>query len=322
MQLGLSNVKLSLPGSGVSRTGVKKVNSARPSIAEDAIFIPKPRKRVQFELKQPEFRPLGSGGGPSGGDIPLLGEKKGAPEVNIEPNLNNAGELGPNGLTARITKETYQSVEVVVNNLAEKDFKVIATQEEGRQINHEQIHHTLQVDSYGRPIIGFSREPYDFAAIKFMSITSQVRFQQNMERTRESFEEYFLGPSGESGIEEAADPTKLPESPFTMSGKEKKGVSLPESPFKTENTDFDPTELPVNPFTKGSVFAFGKKVIESTYDAPTAKELADQQKKAGQKSADAAAQSLGDGPGLSGVSPSRAGSSAGDTGSPEVDLTV
>ena len=184
----------------------------------------------------------------------MLGKKRVIQRPIIEGNLNNMGSLGANGVTAQITQDTYQSIEVVVINNAEKDFSVIVTLEEGRQINHEQINYTLQVDSYGRPIIGFSHEPYDFAAIKFMSITSQVRFQQNMERTRESFAEYFIGQNGETAIEKAAHPAKLAESQFQTTGGQGKGITLPQSTFKTENTNFNPTELPTKSIYQRFVF--------------------------------------------------------------------
>lgn len=296
MELGLTNVKLSLPGSGSSIRGVKRVKPARPSIAEDAIFIPKPRERVHFDLKKPNLTSLsGSDSNTSPEDIPLLGESSDQPEAYIKANLNNPGSLGPNGVTAQITKETYQSmsaVEVDINNNAQKDFSVIATQEEGRQVNHAQIHYTQQMDSYGRPIIGFSREPYDFAAIKYMSITSQVKFQENMEDTRKNYDQYFLGketPSDPTQTE--PDPTELPQSPFASDkGQE---VTLPESPFKTDNNDFDPTKLPENPFSNGSILNEGQEDLNSTYDAPTAKEISDQQAKARHRAAYHAAQSFG-----------------------------
>ena len=68
----------------------------------------------------------------------------------------------------------------------------IPTQEEGRQVNNRQIHFTQQYDSYGRPRIGFSREPYDFAATKYVSVTSQIAFQANMAQMHDEYDKYLL----------------------------------------------------------------------------------------------------------------------------------
>jgi hypothetical protein len=73
-----------------------------------------------------------------------------------------------------------------------KQTEVIATQEEGRQVNRGQTHFTQQYDSYGRPRIGFSREPYDFAATKFVSVTSQIAFQTNMANIHEEYKKYLI----------------------------------------------------------------------------------------------------------------------------------
>lgn len=158
MSLGLTNARLSPMGGRRLRT--QKVAPARTSIAEDAKFIPKPRKRVHFKL-------IGGNGG------------------NIAQ-----GRLGKFGLTAQFNESAYNGkppiVVMEIDNTPAKDYSVIATQEEGRQTNHAaQTHYTQQYDSYGRPIIGFSREPYDFAAAKYISLTSQIKFQENVDKTRE-----------------------------------------------------------------------------------------------------------------------------------------
>lgn len=158
MSIGLTNARLSVVGARRLRT--QKVTPARTSIAEDAKFIPKPRKRVHFKL-------MGGNGS------------------NIGP-----GYLGKFGLTAQFNSSAYSGkppiVVMEINRNPQKDYSVIATQEEGRQTNHAaQTHYTQQYDSYGRPIIGFSREPYDFAAAKYISMTSQIKFQENVEKTRE-----------------------------------------------------------------------------------------------------------------------------------------
>ena len=157
MSLGLTNARLSM---GTRRLRTQKVAPARTSIAEDAKFIPKPRKRVSFKLM--------------GGNGANIGQ----------------GQLGKNGLTAQFNDSAYQGrpamVVMEINRNPQKDYSVIATQEEGRQTNRAaQTHYTQQYDSYGRPIIGFSREPYDFAAAKYISMTSQIKFQENVEKTRE-----------------------------------------------------------------------------------------------------------------------------------------
>ena len=157
MSLGLTNARLSMGG---GRLRTQKVAPARTSIAEDAKFIPKPRKRVTFKL-------MGGNG------------------ANI-----GRGQLGKNGLTAQFNSPAYQGqpamVVMEINANPQKDFSVIATQEEGRQTNRAaQTHYTQQYDSYGRPIIGFSREPYDFAAAKYISMTSQIKFEENVSKTRE-----------------------------------------------------------------------------------------------------------------------------------------
>jgi len=158
MSLGLTNARLSPVGARRLRT--QKVAPARTSIAEDAKFIPKPRKRVTFKL-------MGGNG------------------ANI-----GRGQLGRFGLTAQFNESAYRGrpaiVVMEINRNPQKDFSVIATQEEGRQTNRAaQTHYTQQYDSYGRPIIGFSREPYDFAASKYISMTSQIKFEENVTKTRE-----------------------------------------------------------------------------------------------------------------------------------------
>ena len=157
MSLGLTNARLSM---GTRRLRTQKVAPARTSIAEDAKFISKPRKRVTFKLM-----------GGNGGNI-------------------SKGQLGKNGLTAQFNESAYHGrpalVVMEIDRNPQKDFSVIATQEEGRQTNRAAYtHYTQQYDSYGRPIIGFSREPYDFAAAKYISMTSQIKFDENVEKTRE-----------------------------------------------------------------------------------------------------------------------------------------
>ena len=159
MSLALGSARLNLNATGAPTPPAQQVKPARTSIAEDAIFIPKPHKRVDFKM-------------------------------------NFSGEsLGSHGITAEIGKDDYGSPEPLVrteyDNVPQKDYTAIATQEEGRQTNHaKQTHYTQQYDSYGRPRIGFSREPYDFAATKYVSKTSQIKFQQNMASTRKEYSKY------------------------------------------------------------------------------------------------------------------------------------
>lgn len=159
MSLALGSARLNLNATGAPTPPVQQVKPARTSIAEDAIFIPKPHKRVDFKM-------------------------------------NFSGEsLGKHGITAEIGKDDYGSPEPLVkteyDNVPKKDYTAIATQEEGRQTNHaKQTHYTQQYDSYGRPRMGFSREPYDFAATKYVSKTSQIKFQQNMASTRKEYSKY------------------------------------------------------------------------------------------------------------------------------------
>ena len=225
MSLGLTNARLSM---GTRRLRTQKVTPARTSIAEDAKFIPKPRKRVTFKL-------MGGNG------------------ANI-----SKGQFGKNGLTAQFNDSAYQGqpamVVMEVSANPQKDFSVIATQEEGRQTNRAaQTHYTQQYDSYGRPIIGFSREPYDFAAAKYISMTSQIKFQENVTKTRELNNErnqaalngdvydltlqemkYLGDRTGEQGgIDPKPDVSNLPGSDKPAAGK------LPDSKM----IDYDPKDI-------------------------------------------------------------------------------
>lgn len=165
MSLGLSNARIS--GHSANSLKIQKITPARTSIAEDAKFIPKPHKRVSFKLSTNDA------------PTPLMG--KGLPGSNL-----NTGDFGTNGISARIGR-----VEMQIDLTPEKDFDVIAPQEEGRQTNNARFtHYTQQYDAYGRPRIGFSREPYDFAATKYMAITSDIKFKENMDATREAYESY------------------------------------------------------------------------------------------------------------------------------------
>jgi len=186
MSLGLTNTKIGV-GSPSPGAYISKKHKVAPSVAEQAIFIPKPHKRVSFKLTT---------GGGDGGAVPLPGSGKMVKPDVTGDNISRAN-LGKNGLTARFSSAAWQGapggyVKMEVDLTPEKQRQVIATQEEGRQVNHKEIYFTQQYDSYGRPRIGFSREPYDFAATKFVSITSQIAFEQNVSKTREGFDKYLL----------------------------------------------------------------------------------------------------------------------------------
>lgn len=194
MSLGISSAKLGA-GQGAPQVRTSRKHLVTPSIAEQAIFIPKPHKRVDFKLQATGLKPLGADGAPSSEPIPLPGQKTGKSDVEVSGSNIRQGSFGTHGLTARFGKDAWAGapggyVKMEVDMTPTKQHEVIAPQEEGRQVNHHQIHFTQQYDAYGRPRIGFSREPYDFAATKYMSITSQLAFQQNMAKTHEVYNEY------------------------------------------------------------------------------------------------------------------------------------
>lgn len=204
---------------------LSRAHKVAPSIAEQAIFIPKPHKRVEFKLDTGPAPALGSGK-PKAEPIPLPGQGASSDEKAASADVSGqniaAGEFGANGLTARFNKAAYAGkpggyVQMEINATPEKQHEVIATQEEGRQVNHREIHFTQQYDTYGRPRIGFSREPYDFAATKYVSITSQLQFRVNMSKTHEQYEEYMLsGKQAEkmaSGEAEALNQEELETTP-------------------------------------------------------------------------------------------------------------
>lgn len=226
MGIGLNNTKLDA-GQSVQRLGLQsRSTKVAPSIAEQAIFIPKPHKRVDFKLdtgaptgtrdsaKQPPPLP---GSGSSSPPVSLPGDNNA--KANVADSVT-AGKLGDNGVTARMGKAEWGGgpssaprVKMEVNNDPTKEkggSDPIPTQEEGRQVNHKQVNFTQQYDAYGRPRIGFSREPYDFAATKYVSVTSQVAFQQNMAQVHQSYDQYLLtnkesNPAAQMSSEKAKD---------------------------------------------------------------------------------------------------------------------
>ena len=132
---------------------VQKIKPVAPSIAEGAVFIPKPYKRVEFQLELPCQR-------------------------------SAAVRIG--GMTTQTNSATSNAPKVVmqVDPNPQKDYSVMALQQEGRQINHgSSVYFLQQYDAYGRPRMGMSREPYDFAFTKFMIKTSQLRYEENVRQS-------------------------------------------------------------------------------------------------------------------------------------------
>ncbi|MBF0170505.1 MAG: hypothetical protein HQK87_05375 [Nitrospinae bacterium] len=292
MSMGIPSAKFA-GGADFHRSGIaSRKAKVAPSIAEQAIFIPKPHKRVEFQLnteaqvmgggKGGEPLPtLGSGGkGGEAAPLPGSGQTGAVPlpgsdeSVTAGGNGQNIaqGSLGTNGLTAQFNKVAYNggnapaaggSVEMEILSDPAKQHEVIATQEEGRQVNHKEIHFTQQYDSYGRPRIGFSREPYDFAATKFMSITSQVRFQANMAKVHEEYDQYLYDPA-KAKPDEAPKETPIfgatsdPTAEQDAANKEVKflggeGGGDPSSAKKSAAAAFEASQVKVKDvFTKGA----------------------------------------------------------------------
>lgn len=267
MALGLGSARLNVTAKGTPPPPVQQVKPARTSIAEDAVFIPKPHKRVDFKVNLPgggsgEVN-VGFGGGKSAAkQIPLPGEATdngggvmqplGAQDVTGQ-NISY-GSLGQHGLTAEFGKASYAPPEQLVKTeyaaTPTKDFTAIAPQEEGRQTNNaKQTHYTQQYDAYGRPRIGFSREPYDFAATKYMSKTSQIKFQQNMQATRQAYGKYAAGDAAPEAqaVPQSQDPnaTAQPDAAMADSAQAPAEVMTPES-AKVAKGLIDPKETPKN----------------------------------------------------------------------------
>ena len=226
MALALGSARLNVTAKGASAPPVQHVKPARTSIAEDAIFIPKPHKRVEFKLDAGGDT-VGLGNGkPNANPIPLPGQTAdgggvmqpmGAqdPTVTVTGQNIATGTLGEHGLTNEFGKDSYvapkQTVKAEYIAVPQKDFSVIAPQEEGRQTNNaKQTYFTQQYDAYGRPRIGFSREPYDFAATKYVSKTSEIKFQENMKATKQAYSKYTAS--------DAAPTAPEPNAPASVAG--------------------------------------------------------------------------------------------------------
>ncbi len=269
MSLGLPSSTFGT-GGGAKRLGVaSRSHRVSTSIAEGAIFIPKPHKRVDFKL-QSDFHVMGSkpGGAPLPGSgkseyAPLPGSKvAGGKGENI-----SQGNFGVNGLTARFSSAAYSgqmvggSVSMEVVSDPNKQTEVIATQEEGRQVNHKEVHFSQQYDSYGRPRIGFSREPYDFAATKYVSVTNQVAFQANMAKVHDEYDKFLLTgtavtpeqkPEEVPVFGETSDPVDETKSAdVDMLGPEGSGNTGPDKKSVKESFDDQQVKM-VDTFTKGA----------------------------------------------------------------------
>jgi len=221
MSMSLTNARLT-----GGTTHIQKITPARTSIAEDAIFIPKPHKRVEFKISE-------SGKGQTtGASLPGSGEATGSPETGGNLKM---GSLGKDGITATLTKADYSArdnhVEVEYDYNPEKDFDVIAPQEEGRQTNNAQTtHYSQQYDAYGRPRIGFSREPYDFAATKFIFTTSEIRLKENVESSHAAFAYADMrnqadNPTENVKVDLSPMAKKMPDSSAPNSQVAKDGIS-------------------------------------------------------------------------------------------------
>ncbi len=310
MSMGIPSAKFA-GGADFRPTGiVSRKAKVAPSIAEQAIFIPKPHKRVDFKLTT-EAQVMGGGkggqplptlgsGGHGGNAVPLPGSGQtgsvalpgsddGVTQGGNGQNIAQ-GNLGTNGLTAQFNTAAYDgsnvggSVEMQIIADPTKQHEVIATQEEGRQVNHKEIHFTQQYDSYGRPRIGFSREPYDFAATKFMSITSQVRFQSNMAKAHEEYDKYLIDPNAQDPATakseapketpifgNSSDPTAEQEAANkTVDFLGQQGASDPSSVKKSAADAFEATKVGVK-----DIFAKG----ESSSEKPEVKALGDKEGK-------------------------------------------
>jgi hypothetical protein len=229
MSLGLPNSKFSA-SQPMQRLGVtSRQYKVAPSIAEQAIFIPKPHDRVDFKLQV-------NAGGSAGTPMPALGQGNAQEAVQLLGSANGPGQgadpssglptgkniasgnLGTNGLTARFDQSAWKGqpggqvvMQINANPIKDTGAKdPIPTQEEGRQVNNRQINFTQQYDSYGRPRIGFSREPYDFAATKYVSVTNQIAFQANMAKMHSEYDKYLLTGNGspDKGPQAVADSTQ------------------------------------------------------------------------------------------------------------------
>lgn len=326
MSLGLPNTKFTA-GQPLQRLGVtSRQYKVAPSIAEKAIFIPKPHDRVDFKLKVNGGPDAGQpmpalGQGNTRQDIQLLGSGNGSgqavdPASGLPTGKNIAsGNLGANGLTARFDKSAWKgqaSSEVVMEVKANPTKETgtrdpIPTQEEGRQVNNRQINFTQQYDAYGRPRIGFSREPYDFAATKFVSVTNQIAFQANMAKMHSEYDKYLLTGKGaasegqlatQSGMEtpqQAGSGTAIQQAGPIVAGQDNAGTGgSGDSSRAAANDAQDPqpdvgggatgigvNEIPIFGSTsdKPSEKASGKEgSSEANSDKVTAKESFDMQK--------------------------------------------
>lgn len=305
MALELGSARLNVTAKGVPRPPVQQVKPARTSIAEDAIFIPKPHKRVDFKIAKSgnsgettvqqagakeAVKPIplpGQASDNGGGELKPVGSQD-APVMVTGQNIAS-GSLGKHGLTAEFDKGSYGAPEQLIKTeyhaVPQKDFTAIAGQEEGRQTNHAaQTHYTQQYDAYGRPRIGFSREPYDFAATKYVSKTSELKFQQNMAATREAYSKYAAYDPAQAAAPQSGEPNAGGQPPVQP------GLIDPEAVKGTKGL-IDPKDVPKNfigadKAPKEGVVAYDPKKIDMLGDnAKNKKGLADAERAGAQTKA-------------------------------------
>ncbi len=275
MGIGLVNQRLAGQGGPTFR-----VKPARPSIAEDAKFITKPLDRVSFEIVtgSDTGTPLPGSGSSAGKDIPLPGSGKVSPE-DINGRNIQYGSLGKDGVTATITRERYGGetprVEMTIDHTPEKDFSFTPTQEEGRQTNRANTtHFSMQYDSYGRPRIGFSREPYDFAATKYIQKTSQIRFEQNVASSKEAL----------TYINKGSAPVKLdereivPTDPNQLKPLVKSGIGVEPIDIKLLGQKVEGAVEPLKPLTPDKLL--GESEVDTEPKAVAEKTLSNEAVKA------------------------------------------
>ncbi|MEE8484558.1 MAG: hypothetical protein V3S46_08160, partial [Nitrospinota bacterium] len=102
MGLGLNNALIGMRNSA-TKPKVQKVAPARPSIAEDAKFVPKPHKRVTFKLNSKPNIMKPKGAPKNTEPIPLPGQNK----AKVTGNNISRGTFGTYGVTAMLTAGQY-----------------------------------------------------------------------------------------------------------------------------------------------------------------------------------------------------------------------
>ncbi|MBI3795323.1 MAG: hypothetical protein HY280_11465 [Nitrospinae bacterium] len=192
MGIELTNARLA-PSLGNGAPLVQKIKPATPSFAEKAVFIAKPHKRIQYQLQLPS--------------------QSSAPQTAAG---DGSAPTAPASKSAKV-------VETVDDN-PKKDVNAFGVQQEGRQVNHNStVNYLAQYDAYGRPRMGDSREPYDFAFTKFMVKTSQLAFQKNVSdqsaSTQKIVDNFMNGTANvpaAPGNSDVSSPQQKPASPISI----------------------------------------------------------------------------------------------------------